>query len=68
MISCLDFKRGRYLFGMEPLLAADDLSLSGILLAWSDIGHAATLDTPGCMASPGLNCVGDRPISTRSGH
>lgn len=50
---------------MEPLLAADDLSLSGILLAWSDIGHAATLDTPGCMASPGLNCVGDRPISTR---
>lgn len=46
---------------------AGDLSLSGILLAWSGIGHAATPDTPGCMASLGLNCVGDRPISTHCG-
>lgn len=62
---CLNPKRGRYLFGMEPLLVAGDLSLSGTLLAWSGIGHAATPNTLGCMASPGLDCVGDRPISTR---
>lgn len=67
LILCLNFKRGRYLFGMEPLLVAGDLSLSGTLLAWSGIGHAATPNTLGCMASPGLDCVGDRPISTLNG-
>ena len=46
---------------------AGDLSLSGTLLAWSGIGHAATPNTLGCMASPGLDCVGDRPISTHCG-
>ncbi|MFY1960345.1 DEAD/DEAH box helicase family protein [Achromobacter xylosoxidans] len=49
-------------------LARGDLSLSGTLRAWSGIGHAATPNTLGCMASAGLDWVGDRPISTHYGH
>lgn len=55
------------LFVRHGALARGDLSLSGTLLAWSGIGHAATPNTLGCMTSAGLDCVGDRPISTRKG-
>lgn len=54
------------LFVRHGALARGDLSLSGTQLAWSGIGHAATPNTLGCMASAGLDCVGDRPVSTLS--
>lgn len=55
------------LFVRLGALARGDLSLSVTQLAWSGIGHAASPNTLGCMASAGLDCVGDRPVSTRSG-